>query len=366
MKKQTDFSEEWLLYEKGKEYNYSLDLYNKVAVNERFYRGDQWEGVSSAGLPKPVFNIFKRIINYYTSNLLSSSVAMRFSYASPFGECAGITEAQADGYSEMLNGVCAKRWEKLKLDSLLLDALIDGALSGDGIAYTFWDKSIKTGQSYNGDFRTVLVDNTNVFFGNPNCRDVQKQPYILISMRENVEDLKTAATLNGCAASVLEKIIPDSDTNEQSGDLGKKELQNTRCISLIKLWKDENDHVVYRKSVKNTVIIPDTNTGLTLYPVCIFNWTKSKNSWHGEAVATGLIENQVFINKGFAMVMKHMMDTAFSKVVYDGTLISDWSNKIGEAIKVDGPVGDVAKILTPGVMQSGMLDVITLAISNTK
>lgn len=366
MKQKEQYTEEWELYEKGKEYNYSLDLYNKVASNERFYRGDQWEGINSNGLPKPTFNIFKRIINYYTSNLLSSSVSMRFSYASPFGSGNAISADEAAAYAELLNGICRTRWEKLKMDSLLLDALTDGAISGDAIAYTYWDKSVRTGQPYSGDFRTVLVDNTNVFFGDPNMRDPQKQPYILISMRENVSELQKAARKAGLSEDVVRKIVPDSDNTTQSGDMAKKEIESTKCISLIRLWKDENGHVLFRKSVRSAVLTDTTDTGLTLYPICVFNWTKVKNSWHGEAVATGLIENQIFLNKGFAMVMKHMMDTAFSKVIYDGTLIDECSNKVGEAIRVDGPVGDVARIISPGAMQSGMLDVLQLALTNTK
>lgn len=366
MKQKEQYTEEWELYEKGKEYNYSLDLYNKVASNERFYRGDQWEGINSNGLPKPTFNIFKRIINYYTSNLLSSSVSMRFSYASPFGSGNAISADEAAAYAELLNGICWTRWEKLKMDSLLLDALTDGAISGDAIAYTYWDKSVRTGQPYSGDFRTVLVDNTNVFFGDPNMRDPQKQPYILISMRENVSELQKAARKAGLSEDVVRKIVPDSDNTTQSGDMAKKEIESTKCISLIRLWKDENGHVLFRKSVRSAVLTDTTDTGLTLYPICVFNWTKVKNSWHGEAVATGLIENQIFLNKGFAMVMKHMMDTAFSKVIYDGTLIDEWSNKVGEAIRVDGPVGDVVRIISPGAMQSGMLDVLQLALTNTK
>jgi hypothetical protein len=366
VKQKEQYTEEWELYEKGKEYNYSLDLYNKVASNERFYRGDQWEGINSNGLPKPTFNIFKRIINYYTSNLLSSSVSMRFSYASPFGSGNAISADEAAAYAELLNGICRTRWEKLKMDSLLLDALTDGAISGDAIAYTYWDKSVRTGQPYSGDFRTVLVDNTNVFFGDPNMRDPQKQPYILISMRENVSELQKAARKAGLSEDVVRKIVPDSDNTTQSGDMAKKEIESTKCISLIRLWKDENGHVLFRKSVRSAVLTDTTDTGLTLYPICVFNWTKVKNSWHGEAVATGLIENQIFLNKGFAMVMKHMMDTAFSKVIYDGTLIDEWSNKVGEAIRVDGPVGDVVRIISPGAMQSGMLDVLQLALTNTK
>ena len=66
------------------------------------------------------------------------------------------------------------------------------------------------------------------------------------------------------------------------------------------------------------------------------------------------------------MVMKHMMDTALSKVVYDSTVLDGWSDRVGEAIAVNGPVENVAKVLSPGVMQSGMLDMLNLAISHTK
>ena len=366
MKNKAPTTDEWKLYESGKAYNVSLDLYDKVASNERFYRGDQWDGARSGNLPRPVFNIFKRIINYYSSSILSTSVAMKFSFAEPFGEGLPVGSDTAAAYENMLNGIAEQHWEELRMEELMDDALHDAALSGDAVAYTYWDSSVKTGQKFKGDFRTVLVDNTDVFFGNPNCRDVKKQPWILISAREHVEDLKAQARRNGRSEEEITKIRPDSANECGSGDLSKIELENTRCISLIKLWRGKNGRILYRKSTRDAVICDTSETGLRDYPVAVMNWTKSKNSWHGEAVATGLTENQIFINKGYAMVMKHMMDTAFSKVVYDGTILDDWSNRVGEAIKVDGPVNDVAKVIPPGQMQSGMLEVINMAMSATK
>ena len=358
-------TDDWKLYEQGKAYNTSLDLYGKVAVNERFYRGDQWEGVRSGSLPRPVFNIFKRIIDFYSSSILSTSVAMKYSYAEPFGVSLRAAPPKAEAYEKLLNGIAARQWEKLRMEELMDDALHDSAISGDAVAYTYWDPSVRTGQAFKGDFRTVLVDNTDVFFGNPNCPDVQKQPWIIISCREYAEDLRRQAKQNGRAADA-EKIKPDSATSTGSGDLSKIEMENTRCISLIKLWRDEDGKICYRKSTRDAVVCDTTHTGLKNYPIAVMNWTKSKNSWHGEAVATAMVENQIFLNKGYAMVMKHMMDTAFSKVVYDGTLLEDWSNRVGEAIKVDGPVEGVAKIIPPGQMQSGMLEVINMAMSATK
>lgn len=360
-RKNNKYTEEWELYEKGKEYHHSIGLYDHVNTNERFYRGDQWEGVQSGGLPTPVFNLFRRIIDFFVSTVQSGAVKMRFSAETP--------TASGESTSDITDKLCRIvdfRWDKQKMDTLLSNALRDAAVTGDAVCYTYWDPAVRTGQAYTGDFVSVLVDNTNVFFGNPNSKNIEHQPYILISMRETVADLIAQAKQNGVSESEWKKIVPDDETAYQSGDMAKKELEHTRCISLIKLWRGENGTIHFRKSVKNAVIKQETDLGLARYPLAVMNWTPVKNSWHGAAVATGLIENQIFINKGFSMVMKHMMDTAFSKVVYDSTVIDEWSNRVGEAVAVNGPVENVAKVLSSGQMQAGMLDVLNLAISATK
>ena len=168
LKRQLPFTEEWQLYKKGKEYNYSINLYENVNNNTRFFQGDQGEGVNTGGLPTPVFNIFKRIINYYTSTIMQSAVGMRYSFASPYGKGTEISEKDAFDTCELLNGIIDMRMEKMKFDKLLSDSLTDAAITGDAVCYTYWDPSVKTGQPFTGDFVSVLVDNTNVFFGNPN------------------------------------------------------------------------------------------------------------------------------------------------------------------------------------------------------
>lgn len=365
-KENESLSGDWQLYEKGKEYHRSLGLYEKTSVNERFYRGDQWQGITTNGLPSPVFNVFKRVVDYYVSNIMSDSAVMRYSFEAPM-EFGGADKSEVISEAEKLcNAVADRRWEKDKINSLVADALRDAALSGDGVAYVYWDNEAVTGQPFSGDFRTVLLDNTNVFFGNPNVKDVQKQPYILISGRETVEEVRRAAKHSGADEHTLKQIVTDREVDGQSGEFGSLEIEETKCVTLIKLWRGENGNIFFRKSVKGAVVIPDTDLGIGLYPLCFFNWTKIKNCWHGESAATGLAENQVFINKGYAMMMKHMMDTAFSKVVYDATVIDEWTNRVGEAIAVNGSVDNVARVLTGGSMQAGMLDVVNLAISHTK
>ena len=127
-RKDQTVADDWELYEKGKEYHRALGLYEKASTNERFYKGDQWQGVAASNLPTPVFNVFKRVVDYYVSNILSDSATMRYSFESPLFK-ADTTKAQ-----QLCNAVADYRWEKDKINSLLADALREAALTGDAVA----------------------------------------------------------------------------------------------------------------------------------------------------------------------------------------------------------------------------------------
>ena len=68
------------------------------------------------------------------------------------------------------------------------------------------------------------------------------------------------------------------------------------------------------------------------------------------------------------MAMKHMTDTAFSKVIYDKSKIPEWSNEVGEAIAAygGGNIADSVSVLGVGEMQSGYMELIDSAIEVTK
>lgn len=364
-KRKEMMSEDWRLLEAGRDYNRQINLYDIVNKNERFWRGDQWNGVRSGGLPTPVFNIFKRVIGYFISNIMSAKIALKID-----AESAGVIyrrEIRDDlvKVAGTLTSYLNYRFDKDGITSMLYEGVKDAALSGDMFLYVYWDGNKRGIQEHTGDFTTKLLDSTNVFFGDVNTSDVQSQPYIIISGRELVESLRAEARANGISEEDIEKICSDSDTQDEAGDNGKSELKDTKCSYVIKLYRKDGT-VRYRKSTRMAVISEEVDTGLSLYPIVLMNWDKTKNSYHGTAAATGLIENQTYINKAFAMVMKHMINVSFSKVVYNANVIDEWTNEVGEAIGVNGPVDRVAEVLSPGVMQSGFLDVITLTMNMTR
>ncbi len=358
-------SEDWLLLEKGREYNRALGFYETVDENERFWRGDQWHGVRSGGLPTPVFNVFKRVIGYLVSNVMSSKISLKIDAEGVGAICNREVREKLDRVCTSLSSYLNYRYEKDDITTLLFDGVTDATLTGDMFLYVWWDPEKKTFQDFRGDFCTRLLDATNVFFGDVNTPDVQSQPYIIISGRELVSRLRDEARRSGVSERDIERIAPDSDNRFEAGDEGKRELEDTKTGYVIKLWR-ENGTVRYRKSTKSCVITGEVDTRLSLYPIVLMNWDRTKNSYHGTSAASGMIENQLYINKAFAMVMKHMINVSFSKVVYNANVIDEWTNDVGEAIAVNGPVDAVASTIDPGTMQSGFLDVINMTMSMTR
>ena len=369
---------EWTLYERGKEYKQRIGLYETVTLNERFYAGDQWNGVVSNGLPQPVFNIFRRCINYFISAVMSQNIKTSFIPENIADDTEDEEEQQIIEACKLISNHYEVFWEKLKMNANLRQALLDAAISGDMDGHIFWDPTIKTGQSVEGvpikgDIAFEMLDNVNVYFGNPNDVRVETQPYIIVSFRELVSKLKREAKQNKASAQDILSITSDSDTQEQSGDMGKIEIEGKgdegKTTALIKFWRDpETQTIHYTKSTKSCVIVKDTDMETTRYPIPHNNWDRRKNSCHGLAVGTNLIPNQIYINKMFAMVMLNLMNTAFPKVVFNQTYIDKWKNQIGEAIPVQAgeDMSKVAHYLQPGQMSSQIMGTIDAAINYTK
>jgi hypothetical protein len=82
---------------------------------------------------------------------------------------------------------------------------------------------------------------------------------------------------------------------------------------------------------------------------------------------TGLIPNQIFINKMYAMSQLSLMTTAYPKVVYDKTRVGKWDNRIGAAIPINGgDVTNVAKIMDPATISPQISQFIQLTVEQTE
>ena len=441
----------WLRYERGRSYNNRLvpNQYNLVNTNIEFFAGNQWLHLAQTPamqrLPKPTFNIIKRVASLFVASMTSSAASISFdelSYYSgdpvaqetnPAGQYSG-----GGGKDEMsdVNGAAIATaevqnlLEKFKMDYRIREALFDGAQTGDYCAHFYWDAdAIPYGGAfgpYRGEIQMELVDGINVMFGNPNTPNVEKQPYILIVGRDTVENLNNERKRH--KAKDIDDVVPDADYEWQAAVGGKTELEpddengkalfvymyekKTREVDDIdpetglqrtedvldkdgnpvqakgedgKLLVDEMGNPITKtrklkkmvttvhvtKATKTGVIYEDIDTGLSRYPIAWGNWEKQKNQYHGRALVTGIIPNQIFINSMFAMVMRHLQLMGFPKTVYNADLISQWNNEVGQAIGVRGlqpgqNISQVAYNLQPADMSNQIIMAIDKAVSYTK
>ena len=133
----------WKYYERGKAYNNSLvpNQYNVVRTNTEFFIGNQWQNLpqtpAMSRLPKPTFNILKRVASLFIASLSSSAVTVRLEPLAHY-DGSGIAGPD-DDVAAFANASVNNLLEKLNFDYRLREALYDGAQTGDYCAHFYWD-----------------------------------------------------------------------------------------------------------------------------------------------------------------------------------------------------------------------------------
>lgn len=402
-----EYTADWQLYKDGIDYKSSLNLFATTNRNERFYAGHHWDGVDTGGLPQVRLNVTKRIVNWKVSQIMSDMLTMQFSAnnSANYDPANPDKIAQLEEVARLLTDYAKTVDENLKQSTLDEQALFDAALSGDGIIYYYWDDTIDAGVNefgakVMGDINAEIIDNVCYFPGNtseprPNDKRGPIQPYIILSFRKLVKEVREEARRNGASQDEINKITGDSDTQYRAGDLAKKEPNKDNeggfCTVLLKMWPktverpktDEMGNPVIdpmtgkqvmetvttiwaRKSTERAIIRKDWDTGLHRYPVASMQWIPRKNSCHGEAEATELIPNNIAINKLMATMILWTMLNAYPKPVYDSSRIPAWSNDITKAIPVDGEVTAAAMFLSPPGLPASIQKLFEMLVQTTK
>lgn len=360
-------------YEKAKAFNQQINLYDTVEKNENFYAGEQWKGVNAPDLDKPVFNILKRVISYFIAMLVSDDIAVSIQ---PF-DYSDAAAQQAKIISDQIK----REMERCKYKSKTRKMLRNCAVSGDGCFYHYFEPDVETGQLNKGVISVENIDNVNILFGNPFTYEVQKQPYILIVQRRYLESVQEEAEMNGLSQEVIDSIRTESDDTNMNDDDAEK-----LCTVIIKMFKEskkvqtgemdvtgnpverEVKSVHYIKVVNDVVLKEETDLEYSLYPVAYMNWEETKNCYHGRSPITGLIPNQIYVNKLFAMSMMFTQNNAFPRLLYDGGKIEEMSNAVNEAFDVDRMdlAGDVLRYTQAPDFSSQVLQLIDTTIERTR
>ena len=332
--KETDI---WILYEQGRNYCRMQGMFRDTDTNYRMYNGDQWEGVIVKGIEPIQENFIKPIVKYKVGNITSNLWQINFS--SENFESEDFRET-ADKTCEMLNRKARKTWEKDGMDYKVKAIAKDSAINDEGLSYSMFDMEKQ-------EITNEILKKNNVFYGNENDEDIQKQPYIIVKRRMPVINVHNMALAEGVSEDKLEFIIGDKDTFEESGDAAKYE-KDDMCTVLTKMWKEDGE-VYFETATKFLVIKKATNSGLKLYPLAHMIWESREGSARGEGEVRHLIPNQMEVNKILTRSALVVKLTAYQTKVVNKDKIANYgdANKVGATLytKNSQTIDDVNKII---------------------
>lgn len=378
-------------YKKGVEFKSSFGakgIYEQNKINERFYVGDQWYGAKCSNeRPLVRHNIIKRIGDYKMSVLLSGPINISYS-AEGIPETVGIRDKVADYKKRIsagekisphklldgeeislvmsaLNDYQKVTAERLKLGILAEKTLKNAYIGGTGIVYTYWDSTVATGL-YADDTKTVAIKGDivsealpieNLYFGDPNIEDIQKQPYIIIATQKSAEEIYREALLY---------------SNETCFDIDEY-TADEKITVLTRLWKEydaQGNYKIYATRVTEKVVIRDKwDIGVRIYPLAKFCWETRHNCAYGDSEVTYLIPNQIAINRMITSGVWSAMTTGMPTMVVNGDIIDgEITNDPGQIVKIYGTSDDVAnaiRYVSPPDNTGNFTGIVEPLISNT-
>ena len=357
-KDKPDCQSGYVLYEKGMAFNNSIKLNETIRVNENFYIGKQWEGVQANGLPTPQFNFLKRVTGFIVATITTDNVKVTASALSNTPNTNELVEPV-----RIVNEEFEALAEQNRIPSMLREFARNAAVDGDGCLYTYWDDNAESGQKTKGAIKTEVIENNRVFFGNPNDRRVQTQPWIIISSREIVRNVRRRAKENGF--DEWESITSDLDERDVDPE---KISQDDKVTVLLLLWRDEENGKIWAyEFTRNCGVKKPWDTLLSLYPITWLPWDYVPDCYHGQAMITGLIPNQIFVNKVFALTQVSLMRTAFPKYIFDSSRIKKLDNRVGGAIGIaGGDINNAIKSIDPASISPQIAQFIELTITKTE
>ena len=345
----TDFYEIWQRYDKAKEYKNKKGIVTKTEKCWQMYCGKQWEAVQdSQGMENlPMLNFIKPTVDYKVSTVAQHSVTALFSDMN----------GQNEDIIERLNTLFAVSWEKAKMNRVAWKNLKHSAIESD--SYVYWGEG--------GDTRKTpqIIHNTQMYFGDENIVEIQRQPWLIIEERLEPALVRERARLQGISKEDIALIQPDK---EMEGTLLNKEEVKGKVTSLLYMEKDIKTGIVSAARCTKQVMYEKLRpiqqmkagelygNGLTMYPIVPMIWLELPNDARGVSEVEQLIPNQLELNKTLARRAISVKMTAYPRIAYDDSALANPEDldKVGAAIKLNGgntqAIGNMITYLAPQAM----------------
>ena len=350
----------WDLYEIGRNYNRRHNVYSEGKENYDYYHGRQWEGIRKPkSQAEPItMNIVKPIVKYKLGIINQNSFEIVFSpntYSSKreLEKMKSVTR----GLSQFVN----RTWEKSQSGKTVRAIVKNACINSEGIIYF-----------YNEDEEILSeeIDKNNIYYGNENNSNIQEQPYILVTYRKPVKEMKERARYyrdqgyNNLSDEEIDSIVSDLDYDEQQGKEFMQQEISPMCLVIKRFERMEDGKIWVSESTKTCDILKPQETKCELYPF--------KGYARGVSEVRGLIDNQREINKTATRRAIAVKLGAYPKLVVATDFVKNAEalSQVGSTIEVNGMRADnvntIATYLNPAQISPDAYNLQADLITNTR
>lgn len=376
----------WKDYQAGLDYQQRIRLPERIKRNVAFYEGDQWAKPTekTMTLPRPVVNIIKMIVRAKTSAMNNTPVRIVFEADSNDTDTQDFTH-----FAEYI-------FKEMGMAEIDAQAVRAAGIKGGYFYHFYWDNEA-TGKKGNlkGAVRCDLINPKNIFFENPAQLDEQKQKWIIVSTREEIDAVREQAD-----PGVDKDLITEDECGEDFDD--REEQEGTKMCTVLTRYFKKGGEVFCEKATKQVVfkkafsIAPDmqkakqdlgydedaANTDspdepkkaaaprykACLYPIAVGQYEYKEDCIYGMSEVEGLIPNQKCINFNLAMILLQQQQMAWGKwiVSKDALKGQQITNEPGQVITDNTPGGNGIKQVQGGQMSAMPLTLIDNLLSYTR
>ena len=386
-------AETWEQYEQGKRFQASIALDATIRENIDFYEGRQWGRKvtdRTKMLPRPVTNFVRMIVNNKMSAM--NNKPCRITYEADSQENDSIEFTQFSDY----------QFKEMGAESVYREAIYNGAIKGTYLFHVYWDAQAKGKKGkVTGALRMESLDPRNVIFCDPSQKDEQKQKYIIISTREEVEAIRSTLP-----KGIDKKLIVADDEDVKKSNNKTEQDGTEMCTVLVKYFKIDGE-VYCEKSVRGTVIrdafplrpeyekvheqifgkkvdeangdTPDNTSDTeeeplfsaytpTMYPLAVGQYIPREDCIYGISEVEGLIPNQRCFNFSQALQLLQAQNESWSKWVVKPNALGNQkiTNEPGQIIVDNSTAGDGIKRVAGGAFNSAVFTLTDNLLSYTR
>lgn len=339
----------WKDYSNGKSYFKNMGIESAINTCVDFFEGRQWGNKISErtkAFPRPVFNQIEMIANSKNAGILATPLSVVFS-SNKYPDLA-----------RKLTNFNTYMEKEMKLDEKCEEVVEQGSVEGCSFLHAYWDSDAvgRLGE-YLGGVRAERLEPLNVIVHNPRETDIQKQKWILVVTRCELDAVKDMCR------NEQDKLLIEPDKDESINRV--LEQDGSKLVTVLTKYFRIDGEVYFEKYTKNVILCentplnPDLNKELIrrkedraetptpdlpnkgihsykamLYPIAIYQYKSRKNCIYGRGEVEPIIQNNRTINFNTAMMSKCVEDQGFGQVVAKDGAMQKGDNFTNDPTKI--------------------------------